>query len=160
MDASTPTTNEAPSLDNDSVSSPPPHPISNTRLLCNGSCCVIGVVVVSEAASVEQLAAVTGGAGWNESTTSRKNLIRIGFIPTNGLDRESHQCEAKDENLCTSFGLALVLEEFALLVERGASFSVLVFVSSTLLRLLDDTEAKFRLRFLIPRPSCFDRLLR
>ena len=144
MDASTPTTTSAPSLDNDSVSSPPPHPISNTRLLCNGSCCVIGVVL--------------SGGGWNESTTSRKNLIRIGFIPTNGLDRESHQCEAKDENLCTSFGLALLwkVEELAVLVVRGPSFSVAFVVSATLLlRLLDDTEARFRLRFLIPRPSCF-----
>jgi hypothetical protein len=33
----------------------------------------------------------------------------MGFIPTSGLDRESHQCDANEENLCTSFGLELLL---------------------------------------------------
>jgi len=37
------------------------------------------------------------------------NFTRIGFIPTNGLERESHQFPAMDENLSTSLGLALAL---------------------------------------------------
>ena len=40
----------------------------------------------------------------------------MGFIPTSGLDRESHQCVANEENLCTSFGLALLLPFFNVLL--------------------------------------------
>jgi hypothetical protein len=37
------------------------------------------------------------------------NFIRVGFIPTNGFDRESHHDDASDENLSTSHGSALSL---------------------------------------------------
>ncbi len=50
----------------------------------------------------------------------------MGFIPTSGLDRESHQCDANEENLCTSFGLALLL----------LFFNVLLMLSLLLLLLL------------------------
>ena len=48
----------------------------------------------------------------------------MGFIPTSGLDRESHQCDANDENLCTSFGLALLLPFFNVLLMLSLLFSV------------------------------------
>jgi hypothetical protein len=47
----------------------------------------------------------------------------MGFIPTSGLDRESHQCVANEENLCTSFGLALLLF-FNVLLMLSLLFSV------------------------------------
>lgn len=56
------------------------------------------------------------------------NLIRIGFIPTNGLDLESHQCVAKDENLLTSFGLELECN-----VDPSLFMSVLLVISIELL---------------------------
>jgi len=39
------------------------------------------------------------------------NRMRMGFMPTSGLARESHQWPAKEENLSTSEGLELVLAD-------------------------------------------------
>lgn len=95
--------------------------------------------------------------GWNESTTSRRNLIRIGFIPTNGFDRESHQCDAKDENLCTSSGFALLLR--VVVESLPGDFAEVVddpLYLAFLLLSLGEKVAKFRLSFI---PPCFDRLI-
>jgi len=88
------------------------------------------------------------------STTSRINLTRIGFIPTNGLDRESHQCEAKEENLLTSFGLELLLI-FRVVIVGVFVADVLTDPLTSLS--LDAKEANFR-PYLLPNKASVLRM--